>query len=259
MARRSARTCEACGRHIRSNNTRAVFLFWRPNEVKAEVCNQRCLARYNEGEDVIPGGEMSEVQTYKVGDHLPDGREVTEVDADGRPLVVGPKPKGAKPASGAVEVARATHDTSVSESIAADTAHLRKRPSKAPKSEPGPAALTEVLNAPLKKAAKKGKPASKKAINTAAIAEKVAAAKAPAAPVAATETKEEDVPKAKAKKAPKKGKTAKASTGRKTKWTEDLKTKLRGQLKAGTTTYAAIAKEMGVTPQTVWASLNRKK
>jgi hypothetical protein len=65
-------------------------------------------------------------------------------------------------------------------------------------------------------------------------------------------TKEAAKPKAK----PRAKATKKARTNT---WTDEAKKKYRAQIKAGKATYASIAKDLGITPQTVWAQLNRKK
>lgn len=47
------RQCEQCGRPIRSDSRRAIFLFFRPGDREAWVCGRRCLDAYNAGEDVV--------------------------------------------------------------------------------------------------------------------------------------------------------------------------------------------------------------
>jgi hypothetical protein len=49
------RKCEQCGRTIRANSSKAIFLFLRdtPYGVKdVEVCGKKCLDDYNYGEDI---------------------------------------------------------------------------------------------------------------------------------------------------------------------------------------------------------------
>ena len=53
----SGHTCEACKRKIRRNSPKAIFLYMRhlstdTDDVELYVCGPKCLATYNEGEDV---------------------------------------------------------------------------------------------------------------------------------------------------------------------------------------------------------------
>jgi len=234
------RECLQCKRTIRTDSTKAVYLWDKPDGSSVWVCGKRCLDTYGEGEDNA-GDQMNE--TYKPGDVMPDGRTVVEVDDEGHPTVVAKakKPQVSSPQPEDEEPQR------LSEVVAAATEEKRTRKPRASK---------------------------KTAVDPAVVREKLAAASKPVSEDPdedASETQEEEpemksqkktAKKTKATKAAKPAKVAKAkaSSARKgNKWTPEAVKKYKAQIKAGETTYMRIAEALGITYQTVWATLNRKK
>ena len=52
------RSCKQCGRSIRSDSTRAIFLYLTPDDREVWLCGQGCLRAYNGAE------APDEVRTY---------------------------------------------------------------------------------------------------------------------------------------------------------------------------------------------------
>jgi hypothetical protein len=50
------RVCKQCGKTIRSNNRKAIYLFLqliKSREVEQWVCNKHCLQEYNHGSEAM--------------------------------------------------------------------------------------------------------------------------------------------------------------------------------------------------------------
>ncbi len=183
-------------------------------------------------------------QTYKPGDFLEDGRQVVEVDEQGRPTVVRKIKKAPEPQP-EPEPTAPPEPTTEGDTVEAEP----------PTPQPKPKAKAKAKAPTKPKASKKQMP------DPSVVAEKLGAA-TKQEPVEETT---EDPDMAKSKKQTKKTKPAtpkakaKSTSPRGNKWSPEVKAKFAADIKAGKTTYAAIAKDLGITPQTVWASLNRKK
>jgi hypothetical protein len=240
--------CCECGRSAK----RGQYLYLKQvgdKDVEQWLCHRKsCDDSFNgvlpeEDDRMLEGG-------FKPGDTMPDGRIVDEVDDKGRPTIVHrpksdpppppppiaaavrPQPKPAPKKKRARKDAPAVNTAAVAEKAAAANPK--------PKKESKPVTQKKTT------AAKTTKAPAKKATTKKATAKKAPAKKAPA--------KKAPVKKAKAKAATKK----KTTTRTQTKWTDELKATVRARLEDGET-YAAIAPEFNITPQTLWANLNRKK
>ena len=178
---------------------------------------------------------MPAPENCKPGDVLPDGRIVDEVDEKGRPTVVHRERAAAPPASPPIPKPQPK----------------KKRTPRKPAPAVNAAAVAEKAAA----TAKKEKPVTQKKKTAAAPKKKAVAQKKKAASKKkATPSKKTSTKKATSKKAP-----PKKATRTMNRWTDEAKDAVRDRIANGGETYASIASEFGITPQTLWANLNRRK